>query len=56
VAALITSRWWANSSSWLSTQVSDIYVKLGNDFNTAVAAFSAFGIQMEYVEAELTLT
>ncbi|KAG2040163.1 actin interacting protein 3-domain-containing protein [Suillus americanus] len=27
-------------------QVSDVYVRLGNDFNTAVAAFSAFNIDM----------
>jgi hypothetical protein len=26
--------------------VSDVYVRLGNDFNAAVAAFSAFGIDM----------
>lgn len=30
-------------------QVSDVYVGLGNDFNAAVAAFSAFGIDMRYV-------
>lgn len=28
------------------TQVSDVYVRLGNDFNAAVAAFAAFGIDM----------
>lgn len=28
-------------------QVSDVYVKLGNDFNTAVTSFSSFGISME---------
>ncbi|KAF9052253.1 AIP3-domain-containing protein [Hymenopellis radicata] len=27
-------------------QVSDVYVRLGNDFNAAVAAFSAFNIEM----------
>ncbi|KAI0819607.1 actin interacting protein 3-domain-containing protein [Trametes gibbosa] len=27
-------------------QVSDVYVRLGNDFNSAVAAFGAFGIEM----------
>lgn len=26
--------------------VSDVYVRLGNDFNAAVAAFSAYGIDM----------
>ena len=30
-------------------QVSDVYVRLGNDFNAAVAAFGAFGIDMRYV-------
>lgn len=30
-------------------QVSDVYVRLGNDFNAAVAAFSAFNIDMAYV-------
>jgi hypothetical protein len=29
--------------------VSDVYVRLGNDFNAAVAAFSAFGIDMSCV-------
>jgi hypothetical protein len=28
------------------TYVSDVYVRLGNDFNEAVAAFAAFGIDM----------
>ncbi|KAH7926418.1 AIP3-domain-containing protein [Leucogyrophana mollusca] len=28
------------------TQVSDVYVRLGNDFNAAVAAFAAFSIDM----------
>ena len=28
------------------TQVSDVYVRLGNDFNEAVAAFAAFSIDM----------
>lgn len=27
-------------------QVSDVYVRLGNDFNMAVAAFAAFNIDM----------
>ena len=27
-------------------QVSDVYVRLGNDFNAAVAAFAAFNIDM----------
>lgn len=30
-------------------QVSDVYVRLGNDFNAAVAAFAAFNIDMSYV-------
>ena len=30
-------------------QVSDVYVRLGNDFNAAVAAFAAFNIDMAYV-------
>ena len=29
--------------------VSNVYVQLGNDFNEAVAAFSAFNIDMTYV-------
>lgn len=28
------------------SQVSDVYVRLGNDFNAAVAAFGAFSIDM----------
>ena len=28
------------------TDVSDVYVRLGNDFNAAVAAFAAFNIDM----------
>jgi hypothetical protein len=31
------------------TQVSDVYVRLGNDFNAAVAAFAAFNIDMACV-------
>jgi hypothetical protein len=27
-------------------EVSDVYVRLGNDFNSAVAAFSTFSIDM----------
>jgi hypothetical protein len=30
-------------------QVSDVYVRLGNDFNAAVLAFAAFNIDMAYV-------
>jgi len=30
-------------------QVSDVYVRLGNDFNAAVAAFAAFNIDMTCV-------
>lgn len=33
------------------TQVSNVYVRLGNDFNAAVAAFAAFEIDMAYVLA-----
>jgi 3-deoxy-D-arabino-heptulosonate 7-phosphate (DAHP) synthase class II len=29
--------------------VSDVYVRMGNDFNSAVAAFQACGIDMAYV-------
>ena len=36
------------------TDVSDVYVRLGNDFNAAVAAFGQFGIEMTYVFAWLT--
>ena len=31
--------------------VSDVYVRLGNDFNAAVAAFTAFKIDMTCVSA-----
>ena len=30
-------------------QVSDVYVRLGNDFNATVSAFDAFGIDMSCV-------
>jgi hypothetical protein len=29
--------------------VSDVYVRFGNDFNAAVAAFASFNIDMRYV-------
>lgn len=29
--------------------VSDVYVRMGNDFNSAVAAFQGCGIDMSYV-------
>jgi len=32
-------------------QVSDVYVRLGNGFNEAVAAFVAFKIDMTYVHS-----
>ena len=31
------------------TQVSDVYVRLGNDFNAAVAAFTTYNIDMRCV-------
>lgn len=31
------------------SQVSDVYVRLGNDFNAAVSAFRSFSIDMRYV-------
>lgn len=31
------------------TEVSDVYVRLGNDFNAAVAAFGQFNIDMRFV-------
>ena len=36
--------------------VSNVYVQLGNDFNEAVAAFSAFNIDMTYVLIFLLFT
>lgn len=30
-------------------QISDVYVRLGNDFNAAVAAFDSFSIDMTCV-------
>ncbi|TFK52073.1 AIP3-domain-containing protein [Heliocybe sulcata] len=35
-----------SSQQMTETQVSDVYVRLGNDFNAAVAAFTAFHIEM----------
>lgn len=32
-------------------RVSDVYVRLGNDFNAAVSAFGAFNIDMKCVVA-----
>jgi len=29
--------------------VSDVYVRLGNDFNAAVAAFAVYGVEMKLV-------
>ena len=31
------------------SQISDVYVRLGNDFNAAVAAFASFNIDMSCV-------
>lgn len=31
------------------SQVSDVYVRLGNDFNAAVAAFRSYNIEMRCV-------
>jgi hypothetical protein len=39
---------WANSNS-SEEDVSDVYVRLGNDFNAAVAAFGFYEIDMSYV-------
>lgn len=36
---------WSNESA-TEQQVSDVYVRLGNDFNSAVAAFSKYNIDM----------
>jgi hypothetical protein len=36
-------------------QVSDVYVRLGNDFNAAVAAFGAYSIDMRLVAHSLSL-
>jgi hypothetical protein len=39
---------WANANS-SEEDVSDVYVRLGNDFNAAVAAFAFYEIDMSYV-------
>ena len=36
--------------------VSDVYVRLGNDFNAAVAAFAAFNIEMKCVLEPISVT
>ena len=36
-------------------EVSDVYVCLGNDFNTAVSAFTFYEIDMSYVPYLITL-
>jgi hypothetical protein len=38
---------WSNDNA-TEQQVSDVYVRLGNDFNSAVAAFSKYNIDMRY--------
>ena len=38
---------WSNENA-TEQQVSDVYVRLGNDFNLAVAAFSKYNIDMRY--------
>ena len=38
------------------TDVSDVYVRLGNAFNAAVAAFGQFGIEMTCVSIPLRTT
>jgi hypothetical protein len=35
-------------------EVSDVYVRLGNDFNAAVAAFASYQIEMTYVVSEFS--
>jgi hypothetical protein len=39
---------WSSSKS-SEEQVSDVYVRLGNDFNVAVSAFAFYEIDMSYV-------
>jgi len=39
---------WSNGRM-TETDVSDVYVRLGNDFNAAVAAFSQYNIDMRFV-------
>ncbi|TBU61549.1 actin interacting protein 3-domain-containing protein [Dichomitus squalens] len=46
IKALLESLTQWSKSSVDENQVSDVYVRLGNDFNSAVAAFGAFGIDM----------
>jgi hypothetical protein len=36
-------------------EVSDVYVRLGNDFNAAVQAFATFHIEMTYATTEILL-
>lgn len=37
------------------TEVSDVYVRLGNDFNAAVAAFRSFNIDMRCAEIGVSI-
>lgn len=39
---------WSNEKA-TETEVSDVYVRLGNDFNAAVAAFASYHIDMSFV-------
>ena len=39
------TKWSENQIS--DMDVSDVYVRLGNDFNAAVAAFAAYNIEMK---------
>ena len=41
------TQWSLTKSS--EEEVSDVYVRLGNDFNTAVSAFTYYEIDMSYV-------
>ena len=49
IKALLESLTKWSEGKMSDTDVSDMYVQLGNDFNAAVAAFAAFGVEMKLV-------
>ncbi|KDQ50771.1 hypothetical protein JAAARDRAFT_164568 [Jaapia argillacea MUCL 33604] len=47
IKALLESLTMWSQGKMTETEVSDVYVRLGNDFNAAVSAFAVFGISMD---------
>ena len=48
-------RKWSNQEA-TEGEVSDVYVRLGNDFNAAVAAFASYHIDMSFVRAPFSIS